>query len=128
MATRTYPEKRRHGFRRQWASLTGKARSISPKYRTDLFLLVLRAGRWHSDVCRHRLQIGTDASSAPAEDARRLKEGFRRQRESLVRRAHHISRTFRADVFVFATRNGRWYAEEYLHVSPHRYRGVTDRV
>lgn len=124
----TRPDKRKQSFRRQWENLITKAQAVSPTYHADIFLLILRAGKWHSRVFRHTSICGGDITAVPPGNARRLKEGFRRQRESLVRRAHHISRTAHADVFVYATRKGRWYADEYLHVSFYPHRGTNGHL
>lgn len=119
MAARTQPESNRQTFRRQWDSLAVKARSVRTKYHADLFLLIFRSGRWHSKVCRYVPKQTDEAAAMMRGEARRMKEGFRRQRESIVNKIYHISRQCRADVYFLATRKGRWYAGEYLRVSFH---------
>ena len=122
MQKRDRPEKRSQSFRRQWEALTSKVRSVSLAYDANVFLLVLRAGRWHSEVRRQGPTGDENVNRAQRMDARRLKEGFRRQREALVARCHRISASCRANVFILITRKGRWYAEDYVHVSlPHRH-------
>lgn len=120
MAARTRPENNRQSFRRQWDRLDVKARSVRGKYDANLFFLVFRSGKWHSKVCCHVSKNGDEHAATVRGEARRMKEGFRRQRESVVSKVYHMSRQCRANVYLLITRNGRWYAGEYLYVSFHR--------
>ncbi|KAK4887930.1 hypothetical protein LTR49_028915, partial [Elasticomyces elasticus] len=47
--------------------------------------------------------------------ARAVKEKFRRQRDVLASKAHHISAAYHADVYILVVRRGRWYSCKSCH-------------
>ena len=113
--------KRTNGFQGNVASLVDTLREVKAKLHARIYLLVTRDKIMMTERHFRRTSRQKRYESLTG-CARRQKEVFKQKRESIVRQANYISSRYHANVWIYITRNRRWYSHEviYLKVSVDR--------
>ena len=98
-------------FRKLKRTLITKGNKMMAISDCKVYILVTRRGWWYAGDTVHP----HDDRTSSAESARRRKEKFRSQRYSIAKTICDIGKSCQANVFVYITRNNRWYSFEARH-------------
>jgi len=111
MPARTLEGPHKKSYSGEKNHLVDMGRKLEVNLGAQVRVLLLRGWYWCSDKTTRETpdawkwgrEVGT---------ARRLKESCAYKRNTMVRQANYISSHYRADVYIYMTRNGRWYSHE----------------
>ena len=111
MPVRRHARPHKKNFNGDRNHLVDTGREVEVKLGAEFHVLLVRGRYWCSEA-NTRTTPDEEEWEPEIGSARRLKELCAYKRNSMVRQANYISSRYRADVYIYMTRNGRWYSHE----------------